>query len=145
MTLDQLKLTRLARQHLLSPTSPKAVVQDLCGLQAQYLCHALHSLTIRSNEVNTAGMVKSWTIRGTMHLFAEDDLPLFLHRDRSHFLRPVDSMATDAYITAGRKAYFASLIIDAVSASTDNREDLKQLCFEKGMTEGEGEINGDHR
>ncbi len=139
MTPEQIKQMRLSQQHLLQPTQPKVVVRDLCGLQAQFLSHSLHGLSIRSNKVNTDGMLKSWTIRGTIHLFAQEDLPLFLHEGRSHFLRPVDTMEADAYVTADRKAYFADLILDAVSAGTDDREGLKKLCFAKGMTEGEGE------
>lgn len=139
MTLEELKQMRLKQQYLLSPTHSKTAVRDLCGLQAQFLSHAIHSLSIRSNQVNIDGMVKSWTIRGTMHLFNREDLPLFLHEGRSHFLRPVDTMETDAYVTADRKDYFANLLLDAVSGGIDDRESLKQLCFAKGMMEGEGE------
>ena len=139
MTLEELKQMRLKQQYLLSPSCAKTVVRDLCGLQTQFLSHALHSLSIRSNQVNTDGLIKSWTIRGTMHLFNQDDLPLFLHEGRSCFLRPVDTMETDTYVTADRKEYFANLILDAVSGGIDDRETLKQLCFAKGMTEGEGE------
>lgn len=139
MTTEQIKRQRLQRQHLLTPASSTAVVQDLCGLQAQYLSHSLHGLSIRTDRINTDGMVKSWTLRGTMHLFSVEDLPLFLHEGRSHFLRPVDTMGTDAFVTAKRKAYFAELIVDAVSAGTDDRESLKQLCQRNGMTDREEE------
>ena len=115
MTLEEIKLRRLAGQHLLAPTDTQTVVKDLCGVQAQFLSHALHGLSIRCTEVNTAGLVKSWTNRGTMHLFSVDDLPLFLHEGRTHFLRPVDTLESDAYISADRKAYFADLIVDAVA------------------------------
>lgn len=137
MTLEKIKLRRLAGQHLLSSGDTQTVVKDLCGVQAQFLSHALHGLSIRCNEVNTDGLVKSWTIRGTMHLFSVDDLPLFLHEGRSHFLRPVDTLEADAYMTAERKAYFADLIVDAVAQGTDRREALKAVCEQAGMTESE--------
>ena len=89
MTLEEIKLRRLAGQHLLAPADTQTVVKSLCGVQAQFLIHALHGLSIRCPEVNTEGLVKSWTNRGTMHLFSVDDLPLFLHDGRTHFLRPV--------------------------------------------------------
>ena len=98
MTLEELKLRRLAGQHLLAPTDTQTVVKDLCGVQAQFLSHALHGLSIRCTEVNTDGLIKCWTNRGTMHLFSADDLPLFLHEGRTHFLRPVDTLKSDAYI-----------------------------------------------
>ena len=139
MTLEEIKLRRLAGQHLLAPTDTQTVVKDLCGVQAQFLSHALHGLSIRCTEVNTDGLIKSWTNRGTMHLFSVDDLPLFLHEGRTHFLRPVDTLVSDAYITADRKAYFADLIVDAVAQGIDEREALKAVCEKAGMTERESQ------
>lgn len=139
MTLAEIKLRRFAGQHLLAATDTQTVVKDLCGVQAQFLSHARHGLSIRCTEVNTDGLVKSWTNRGTMHLFSSDDLPLFLHQGRTHFLRPVDTLESDAYITAGRKAYFADLIVDAISQGIDEREALKTVCERSGMTERESQ------
>jgi len=139
MTLEEIKLRRLAGQHLLAPADTQDIVKDLCGVQAQFLSHALHGLSIRCNEVNTEGLVKSWTNRGTMHLFSVDDLPLFLHEGRSHFLRPVDTLKSDTYITTDRKAYFADLIVDTVSQGIDEREALKTVCEKAGMTDSESQ------
>ena len=139
MTLKEIKLRRLAGQHLLAPVDTQTVVKDLCGVQAQFLGHALHGLSIRCAEVNTDGLVKSWTNRGTMHLFSVDDLPLFLHEGRAHFLRPVDTLESDAYISADRKAYFADLIVDAVAQGIDERVALKAVCEKAGMTESESQ------
>ncbi len=137
MTREEILLNRLERQHLLHPAKSMDVVTDLCGLQAQYLSHALHALSLRAFCADTAGMVKSWTIRGTMHVFAEKDLPLFLHRGRSHFLRSVDTLESDPAVSAQRKQYFASLILDAVGSGTESRSDLKALCTQHGMLEAE--------
>ena len=139
MTLEEIKLRRLAGQHLLIPADTQTVVKDLCGVQAQFLSHALHGLSIRCDEVNTDGLVKSWTNRGTMHLFSTDDLPLFLHEGRTHFLRPVDTLESDTFISADRKAYFADLIVDAVAQGIDEREALKIVCEQAGMTESESQ------
>lgn len=137
MTQEELKLRRLAGQHLLAPEDTGTVVRDLCGVQAQFLGHALHGLRIRCPEVSTDGLVKGWTNRGTMHLFCAGDLPLFLHEGRTHFLRPVDTMASDAHVTAVRKAYFAERILDAVARDIGERESLRVICRQAGMTEGE--------
>ena len=135
MTLEEIKLRRLAGQHILSPCDTQTVVKDLCGVQAQFLSHALHGLSIRCDEVNTDGLVKSWSNRGTMHLFSVDDLPLFLHEGRTHFLRPEDTLGSDHCVSADRKAYFADLIVDAVSQGIDERESLKTVCKKAGMTD----------
>lgn len=138
MTIEEIKLRRLWGQHLLAPADTQTVVKDLCGVQAQFLSHALHGLSIRTEEVNTDGLVKSWTNRGTMHLFSVDDLPLFLHEGRSRFLRPVDTMDSDVYMDANRKAYFGDVIVDAVSRGISERQALKTLCEQAGMSENEG-------
>ena len=137
MTIEELLTRRLQGQHLLKNASSRTVVQDLCGVQAQFLSHALHSLKIRSGNSCTDGLVKSWTNRGTMHLFSVDDLPLFLHTGRSRFLRPVDTLDSDAFVCSSRKAYFAELITDGISRGRDTREELKLLCQHYGMTDAE--------
>ena len=142
MTTEDLKLIRLANQHLLAPADVHTVVRDLCGVQAQFLSNAFHALRTRSNgfnEENLSGFVKSWTLRGTMHLFDEKDLPLMLHQNRTRFLRPCDTFAEDEYITAERKRLFADLIKKSVTEGIGEREALKQLCFDAGMTETEAQ------
>ncbi len=42
MTPEEIKLRRLAGQHLLAPADTQAVVKGLCGVQAQFLSHAFH-------------------------------------------------------------------------------------------------------
>ena len=137
MDRDEIILRRLATQHLLEKAGTEQVVRDLCGIQAQFLSHALHGLSIRCSDVCTGNLIKSWTIRGTMHLFSADDLPLFLHRGRNHFLRSVDTMETDTHMSKARKVHFADLILSAVEQGTDERDALKALCESKGMTETE--------
>lgn len=137
MTGEELKLRRLSAQHLLHPADSRTVVRDLCGVQAQFLSHALYGLSLRCDEVSTGDLVKSWTNRGTMHLFDREDLPLFLHEGRTHFLRPVDTFDADEHISAQRKARFADLIVKAIGEGTDEREALKKVCEAEGMTEEE--------
>ncbi len=132
----------LYRQHLTDPTDKRTVFRDLNGLQAQFLSNTVHGLKIRCRESLPEdgwgkGLVKSWTIRGTMHIFAEEDLPLFLYRDRTHFLRPVDQMAGDPYITLERKQFFAEYIVQKIGEGIQDRQALKDACFSAGMTETE--------
>ena len=83
MNLEELKLRQLQNQHLITKADKTTVVKDLCGLQAQFMANAIHALKIRTNDFDEAtvgeGLVKNWTLRGTVHVFAESDLPLFLH------------------------------------------------------------------
>jgi len=142
VTLEELKLRQLAGQHLLAPGKRENVLRALCGVQAQFMGNAMHALALRCDDFDplcTDGLVKNWTLRGTVHVFSESDLPLFLHKGRSHFLRPCDTLEADENISTGRKRYFADLIVASVAAGTDTREALKAVCTAHGMTGREGE------
>lgn len=148
MTLDEIKVRQMANQHLLEPTDKMTVLHDLCGVQAQFMVNAMHSLKIRCShfEEDTVkdGLVKNWTVRGTVHVFAEDDLPLFLHCNNGQdylrndwrgytFWNQRDKWA----LTPERQAYFANVILEALKYSELTREELKAVCRNNGMTESE--------
>ncbi|MBE6955425.1 MAG: winged helix DNA-binding domain-containing protein [Ruminococcaceae bacterium] len=140
MTMQELRMLQLQHSHLLSPVSTQQVLQDLCGLQAQFFSNALHALRIRSSdEPQTTAFIKSWTLRGTMHVFVQEDLPLFFHEGRTIFLRTKDTMQTDEWITSARKSYFSALVLDLLQQGEKTREELKSACFAAGMTEREAE------
>lgn len=140
MTLHELRMLQLQHSHLLSPASAQQVLRDLCGFQAQFFSNALHALRIRSiDDCDQDTWIKSWTLRGTMHLFHKDDLPLFFHEGRKVFLRSKDTMQTDEWISSVRKAYFADLILDLLQGGEKARDELKTACFSAGLTERESE------
>ena len=140
MTLEEIRLRQLQGQYLTVPGGAKEVVRGLCGLQAQFLSNALHALRIRCNaDMLPEGMVKGWTLRGAMHLFHVDDLPLLLHRDRKVKLRPCDTLAGDAQLSEERKRYFARHILECIAAGENTREELKAACAAQGMTDIESE------
>lgn len=128
----------LSRQHLTSPAGRLTVCRDLNGLQAQFPAYARHALATRCpqplGESWGDGLVKSWTVRGTMHLFREEDLPLFLHRGRTHFLRDVDQFTDDSRLTAERKRLLAAHILSCIDRGIAAREDLRAACRVFGMT-----------
>ena len=133
MTLQEVKRTRLACQFLTRPCDKRSVVRGLCGVQAQFLSNARHALRIRctedlSDESWGEGLVKNWTLRGTMHVFGEEDLPLFLY-GYPHALRPQDRLEGDAHITESRKRYFAGEILRLIGEGVCEREALKQSLF----------------
>ncbi len=147
MTREELKLRQITNQHLLTPVSTLCAVRDLCGVQAQFMSNAMHALKIRCYDFdaqNTAGLVKNWTIRGTVHVFAEADLPLFVRccdgRDYRRndwrgytFWNQRDKWA----LTPERQAFFADSIVSAVAEKSRSREELKQICRDIGMNEAE--------
>ena len=120
----ELIVQHLAGQHLTVPADALTAAGDLCGIQSQFYPQALHALRIRGGTGETAGLVKSWTLRGTLHLFPERDLPLFLHAGRTPFLRPCDTLAGDGVVSEARKAYFADCVRERLSDGPALRETL---------------------
>ncbi len=140
MTTADLLLHRLHSQHLLSPGIDPAA--DLCGLQAQFLRNAVHALRIRSGEVRVDDLVKTWTLRGTVHLVPERDLPLYIR----HCGGAKDVCRSGWYKwTAGRghanpperEIELAQVTVDAIAAGIDEREALRLHLRGQGMTEAE--------
>lgn len=144
MTTYEIKQRILYNQHLTNKADKLTVARDLCGVQSQFMVNAYNSLRIRCNsELSPTtwgdGLVKNWTVRGTVHVFAEDDLKLFLHDSKAHYLRPQDTMVGDNCISAERKMLFAEYIVELIGEGICERETLKKECFKFGMTELEGE------
>ena len=140
MQIDDILLLRMNRQYLFVPAEDElTVLRSLCGLQAQFYGNCLHALRLRcgkapGEDILRTSAVKTWTLRGTLHLIALDDLPLFLYDGRSHFLRPCDTMENDDHLSATRKRELAAVILDAAQSGCGDREELRSRCREAGMT-----------
>nr|MBR4281754.1 AlkZ family DNA glycosylase [Clostridia bacterium] len=137
MRMSDLILYRLHNQHLLSPGADPAA--DLCGLQAQFLRNAVHALRIRTEQPSVDDLVKTWTLRGTVHLVPERDLPLYIRRCGG----AQDVCRSGWYQwTAGRhqanpperEIELARLTLDAIAAGIDEREALRLHLRACGMT-----------
>lgn len=145
MQSDELRALRMARQHLFSPAADEPqVLAECCGLQAQFYGNCLHALRIRcgrapDRDALLSFAAKTWTLRGTLHLIAQRDLPLFLYEGRRHFLRPCDTMADDDCLSAARKRELSAIILDAAAHGCGEREALRERCRAAGMTAREEE------
>lgn len=145
MTREEIKLRQMTNQHLLAPVHPMTVVHDLCGLQAQFLSNALHGLRIRGTSLDEETvrreMVKSWTIRGTVHVFSREDLPLHVRPEvyrRNEWSEPCFwNQRLDWALTPVRQAELTEVILAALEDGERDREELRLLCRESGMTEAE--------
>ena len=146
MDRTELALARLSNQYLLRAGERMEVLRAMNGLQAQFLSNALHAMRLRSTAYDAAhaadGLVKGWTLRGTMHIFAEADLPLFLHtgcryRSRDWTVPSFWNQRPDWALTPQRQAYFSDLIVDTLAQGPLAREALKDRCRAAGMTQAE--------
>lgn len=146
MERNELVLLRLSNQYLLHAGERMRVLRAMNGFQAQFLSNALHAMRLRCAAYDNAhaadGLVKGWTLRGTMHIFAEADLPLFLHtgcryRSRDWTVPSFWNQRPNWALTPKRQAYFSDLIIDALAQGPMTREALKARCRAAGMTQAE--------
>ena len=87
--MDELSLLRMAAQRLVGPRAASAteVVRRLTAVQAQDLPGALQSVALRTAggtraavtaALDAGEVVRSWPMRGTLHLVAAEDLPWML-------------------------------------------------------------------
>ncbi len=148
MTREEIKRRQLTNQYLITPTDALTITRDLLGMQAQFMSNAFHSLKIRCRDVPSElphdALVKNWTIRGTVHVFAKDDLPLFLHCHNGKDYRSNDwhgyrfwNQRESWALSPERQAFFSEIILSALSNGTKTRDELKWICRENGMTEVE--------
>ena len=145
MTLEELKIRQMTNQYLLSPSDKLTVARDLCGVQAQFMTNALHSLKIRCNDFDERtvpeGLVKNWSVRGTVHVFAESDLPLFIRCNNGEDYRKnewrgysyVKDNVRHWALTPERQKYFSDIILSSVSERAYTRDELKEICRSKNM------------
>lgn len=145
MTAEEIKLRQLTNQSLIMQSDKITVARSLCGIQAQFFPNVLHSLKIRCRdfrkETSGEGLVKNWTLRGTVHAFAQDDLPLFLDEQnyRSNRWEAPNywNQRKDWAMTSQRQRDLSSVILQALAEGEKSREELKSLCREQGMTDAE--------
>lgn len=91
LTDDQIAAFRLRRHSLGGDRGARTaqnLARTLCGAQAQVLSAAGLSLSVRSHKITPAmiedtlwrrrKLVKTWSMRSTLHLHATEDLPLYL-------------------------------------------------------------------
>jgi len=101
--MAQVTAWRLTRHHLVEPAPARrwlSVVSAIGGLHAQLMSAAEHALAVRidrpaSDRVRRAlwddrSLVKTWAMRGTLHLIARADYPDLIGAMSTlrHFLRP---------------------------------------------------------
>ncbi len=137
----------MTNQFLITKTDKLTVLHGLLGVQAQFLVNAIHSLKIRCNDFHAEtvadGLVKNWSVRGTVHIFAESDLALFKNENNEHnhlseeWKGYVHFKTREWTLTPERQKYFSRVILDSLKESTHTREELKEICVSNGMTQQE--------
>jgi len=119
---------RLRRQHLAERAPLENMIQvasDVCGLQAQVLSAAQIGLWTRVTNITLADvnkaivedrtLVKTWSVRNTLHLVAAVDLPLFVYALKEIKTKNMESWLTANGLTVDEIQSLMAAIVEALS------------------------------
>jgi hypothetical protein len=132
----QVHAFRMARHHL-TQRAPKEdlarVVGDIGGVQAQVMSAAELQVAVRADcsvkDVRAAlwedkTLVKTWLMRGTLHLLPAEDLPLVTAAMRTHWMRTRDAWLKYVEMNQSEFAELIGAIGDALDGQALTREEL---------------------
>ena len=148
MTIEQVRAFRLARQRLdrRAPAgSMLAVVRGLCGVHAQLASSAELALWARVDglereEVRAAleddrTLVKTWAMRGTLHLVTPDDLALIVAVLGPRWDKPGGAWLRGHGVPEEHFEAIVRLVPRAVDARPRTREELADRLADVGGPE----------
>src|SRR5438552_292400 len=136
LTWPQVHAFRLQRHHLTgrAPRNDLArVVGDIGGAQAQVMSAAELQVAVRADctvaDVRKAlwtnkKLVKTWLMRGTLHLVPADDLPVFTAAMSSHLVRSPAAWLRYTQLTEREFTDAIQAIGDALDGQALTREEL---------------------
>jgi len=136
----ELKKMILYRQRLTNPSDdPLDVCSRLNGYQAQYNNLPEQAFAIRTLEKAYQDnnwrqeLVRCWSIRGTLHVFARSEIPLYLYKGRKIGQRDVDDIRSDIYLAEEEKQRYADIIMTALAEKPRTRNELKEITKQAGL------------
>jgi hypothetical protein len=143
LSWEETRRRRLARSHLLERAPREQlveVVREVCGVQAQVMAAAELAIGARVEGVTHEDvraelwerrlLVKTWTMRGTLHLHPADELPLWTAATRA--------VGPPWYEAYGLDEADGAAVLDAIGAALDGRCLLREeLADEVAKRAGE--------
>lgn len=138
-TPGQVAAFRLRRHHLAERAPASRLVDvaaDVCGVQAQLASAAELALQVRleglrpadlSAELyDTRRLVKTWTMRGTLHLVPAEELPVYVHARRPAAAAYNQQWLTRAAIDGDGAEALTAAIVEGLDAGPLTRRELAQ-------------------
>jgi hypothetical protein len=126
----------MARHHLTQRAANKdlaRVVGDIGGVQAQVMSAAELQVAVRAEcsvaDVRAAlwqdkSLVKTWLMRGTLHLLPAEDLPLYTAAMRMHWMRTRDAWLKYVEMNQSEFAELIGAIGDALDGQALTRDEM---------------------
>ncbi len=136
LTWAQVHAFRLARHHLLQPAQKGALIKvsgEVCGLQAQVMSAAemqigvrvdCRATDVRDRLWKERTLVKTWLMRGTLHLVPSIDLPLYTAAMRTSLIRTRNAWLTYVGMSEPELMKLIDAIGDAIDGIPKTREEI---------------------
>ena len=142
MDIREWKSAVLHKMGFIQPMSAGEICRAHNGVQAQFQVYADRGFQSRMRSEDFAGnwsadIVRQWSLRGTVHAYLKEEIPLYLYRDRLYLQPFLHQPSRDGSISAAEKRYFADVILDHLQDGNKSREELKDICRAHGMTEAQ--------
>ena len=140
LTWPQVHAFRLKRHHLVGRAPKKdmgKIVGELCGVQAQVMSAAELQIAVRVNctvdDVRDAlwkrrSLVKTWLMRGTLHLARSEDLPVYVGAMGRHWVSQMRKSWLD-YMQVTEGEFWA--ICEQIGAALDGTPITREALIAK--------------
>ena len=142
----QVNSWRLSRHHLAKRARKgqiEKIVSDLCGVQAQVLSYAAMAIWARVEGITMKdvqdilwkkrSLVKTWCMRGTLHLIAASDLPVYVAARKTTLVVKRDWLTPEIEVEERERIVHA--IREALDGRILTREQLAEKVVERlGMS-----------
>jgi Winged helix DNA-binding domain len=140
VTWAQIHAFRLQRHNLARKAPRKDLVKvagETGGMQAQVMSAAELQLAVRcdcsTRDVRDAlwkdrALVKTWLMRGTLHLIPAEELPLYAAATSTRWVKPRPSWLKYFNVTEAHLAELSRTIGDALDANPKTREEVLAIA-----------------
>ncbi|MDO5062660.1 MAG: crosslink repair DNA glycosylase YcaQ family protein [Peptostreptococcaceae bacterium] len=133
MNIIDWKAIVLKKMGFIEPMTAEQICKQHNGVQAQFQSYADVGFWTRMSEEEfskpwSLELVRQWSIRGTMHAYLKEEIPLYLYEGRNYLKPGLHLPSRDGKVSAEEKNYYADLILEELKSGNKSREDLKELC-----------------
>src|SRR2546425_2832357 len=142
---SQVSAFRLRRHHLASKSQADLaeVARDVGGVQAQVMSAAEIALWTRDHDLTAAAihsalwkdrtLVKTSCMRGTLHLLAAADFPIYISALKSSRTRQALRVMARSGVTQGEACEVTGAVVEALRAGPMTRRELTERVLALGL------------
>ena len=154
LSAEQVTSWRLSKHHLAERAEKSQltkVVEDVCGIQAQVLSGASIAIWARVEGVSAQDiedalwkqhtLVKTWAMRGTLHLLTATDLPLYVAALKTRLKDMKDQLVRNYKLGPGEMERVVSDIHDALDGRCLNRAQIAERVAAQSKIRGPNSDN----